>query len=393
MAGSSDIIWLGQISSDNRYIPDLSVTQPNLRRIGDEYRHNGINLSTGGYKFVNIPNGQYLFYDGDTKKTNILGDTGDGGRNYFDGTLNGSQITSGNINKDRLPNDIPQSKISGLSTDLSNLSSSITTGLSTKAGLSSNNNFNALNIFSGYRPRRDDGIATGDFGSYQDFVSLDDMTDAISAAMISITGYAESPNKVRVSGNVTDENHKLYNTIYKGVNSFTGPAPSAVNICAVSIEGMGRTSDRMEGPMGVFRDYVNLIALGRHIKIFFYEANVSKNVTVENATVILGGGTNTGGSTSARTFQNVSFKNCRIYHWRNLTVKGGECNGCEFISPNGVTLTFDKNTSNKFCDVINCVSRNEAVFNDSVNYSGAMDIRTVPSLTAISDPTDAAGGE
>ncbi|MBS1494721.1 MAG: hypothetical protein JST55_14495 [Bacteroidetes bacterium] len=382
---SRDIFWIGQVTGDT-YHPDTTLTNPYLKNINTLEQITAYHIGNGGYVAKNIPNGDYTFHKNDgTLIENILGNGLEGTRHYFDGNVIGEEIISGTINKDRLPNDIPKSKISGLAADLSNLSSSITTGLAAKAGLASNNDFTGPNTFEQIITIRQP-ISTDYADPDLDSAPNNLITNArLEYKIAHYQGYAESVNYARVAPGVTAQQGKVYPTIQGAVTSFA--SPSSINICKVLIQGMGTSATYMLPAASCMKSYVNLVAADRSVMISFQNVNCSEKVTIENATVVLGGGTTNNGSTSARIWSGVSFINCRIYHFRNFTLKGGLLENCTVISPNGITLTIDKDGSNNFTDVISSTFRVQPQITDEANYTGATDITVIPALKVIEDFT------
>lgn len=381
---SRDIFWIGQVVA-GVYQPDTSLTQPRIKNIATEIFYPAVPNGNGGYEVKNIPNGDYLFYDGNDLKQNVLGNGTGGYRHYFDGTVKGEEIISGTINKDRLPDNIPESKITGLVTDLTNLGNSITSGLATKAGLAANNDFTGENTFEQITTIRQP-ISTDYADPDLDSSPYNLITNArLEYKIAHYQGYVESPNFVRAAPGVTAQAGKVYPAIHQAVQSFTGV--SASNICKVFIQGLGAAATYLLAGSTALKSYVNLIAADRSVKISFPNVNTSERVTIENATVVLGGGTMNGGSTSARIWTNVNFINCRIYHFRNLTLKGGLLENCTVISPDTFKVILDKDGSNNFTDVIGTAFRVTPDITDEVNYQGAVDFSVIPALKVIEDFT------
>lgn len=379
---SRDIFWIGQVVGET-FQPDTSLQNPNIKRNGDNFTIIANNLGNGAYEVKNIPNGDYLFYDGDTLKENVLGNGSGGFRHYFDGNVDGGDVKSGTIAQSHLPDDIPKSKIAGLQTDLDNLN----TSLAGKAGLSENNNFTGGNTFEQIITIRQP-ISTDYADPELDSATSNLVTNArLDYKIAHMEGYTESPNFIRVAPGVRAQTGKVYPTINGAVGAFVNP--SASNVCKAFIQGMSSTASYIVPSTATpcIKSYVNLIAADRGIVISFPNVNCTEKVTIENATVVLGGGTNRGGSSSARTWVNINFINCRIYHFKNFTLKGGLLENCTVISPDTITFTADKDINDVYTDIIGSTFRVSPSIIDEASYAGAVDYKVTPSLSVIDDFT------
>ncbi|MBS1513851.1 MAG: hypothetical protein JSS63_02390 [Bacteroidetes bacterium] len=381
---SREIFSIGQVV-DGVYKPDTTLTNLRLLNVQTNEYYPAVHIGEGCYEVKNLPNGSYKFYNGDSLMPKILGDGSGGYRHYFDGNVRGEEITSGTIHKDRLPNDIPQSKVSGLATDLSNINSSISTGLAAKAGLSANNIFTGINTFQQVTTIVAP-IATDYADPDLDSTPNNLITNArLEYKIAHIQGYAESPNFLRVAPGIGAQAGKVYPDIQSAVTAFS--SPSVNNICKCFIQGMGNNTNFIAPAYQCMKSFVNLIAADRGIVISFPNVNSSEKVTIENATVLLGAGEYSGGSGSARIWTNVKFINCTIYHFKNFTVRGGLLERCNIISPDGINFTADKDGSNIFTDIIGCTFRVPPAITDEAHYNGATDYTVIPALSIISDYT------
>lgn len=394
---TKDIFWVGQIVEDE-FHPDTTLTHPKIKNNTTGEFFTAVHIGNGAYMVKNIPNGNYTFYDGDDIKPTIFGDGTEGFKHYFDGNVDGSDIksgtidkarlpalagediVSGTINKDRLPNDIPESKISGLTSDLSSLN----TAVAGKAGLATNNDFTGPNTFEQMITVRAP-ISTDYADPELDSAPENLVTNArLEYKIANYQGYAESPNFVRVAPGVTPQPGKVYSVLSLAVQSF--PGASVSKICKVYVQGMNATT-YITALSGAMRSYVNIIAADRSVVISFPHVNTSEKVTIENATVVLGGGALNGGSASARIWTNVNFINCKIYHFKNFTLKGGLLENCTVISPDTCKVIVDKDGSNIYTDIINTVFRVNPEITDESTYQGAVNFSVIPALKTIEDFT------
>lgn len=131
-------------------------------------------------------------------------------------------------------------------------------------------------------------------------------------------------------------------------------------------------------------DDINISCEDRQQQIIESAGTVNANSYIDRAELVLGAGEN-GGFATSRTWQYRKLFDCTVYHFRDLLIQGGEMKGVVFIAPDGVKVTFDKDSNDKYCNVINCTSRTAAEF--AAGYTGAMIIEQVPGLEVITDPT------
>jgi len=286
------------------------------------------------------------------------------------------------------------SSISALTTSLNNSVAALNSALNGKANLSGPNNFTGSINFSADTTFQ--GPLVADYADFETdatgyhFITNTRMTSYVASQLANFNPYVDSPNRVRVSAGVSDSNGKIYNTIKKGTDYLVNSGASEGKVCTVEVIGMGVVfppHDYIIADPLSFVNYVNIIGQGQHIKILVKDVNINAKMTVENATLILGGEPTGGGSASSRIFQFMKFRNCKIYHYKNLTIKGGEVNNCTFISAAGKNVTFDKDGSNNYCDVIDTVFNVDPTFEGGASYGGAMDAKIISALKVITDPT------
>ena len=275
--------------------------------------------------------------------------------------------------------------INGVNTSLTNAVSTINTSLAGKAGLSTHNTFTGNNTFQGITSIVAP-VSTDYADPELDSVENNLITNArLEYKLAHMQGYAESANYVRIAPGVAPQTGKVYHTIQAGVASFG--TPSLSNTCKVFIQGMGTAAAYIVPGATALRNYVNLISADKSVVISFPNVNTSEIVTIENATVVLGGGTLNGGSGSARIWTNVKFINCRIYHFKNFTLKGGLLERCTVLSPDGIKFIPDKDGSDVYTDILGSIFRVEPEISEEVPYLGCADFTLVENLKVIDDFT------
>ena len=157
-------------------------------------------------------------------------------------------------------------------------------------------------------------------------------------ASIATSEFQESVRKVRVFPDGTEVTDQVYGTILKGVASFT--TPTANNKCLVEIVGMGAASF-ITASVGSLKDYVTLKGSGKHIWVQFQDDAKTAIATLQDMTVIMG---NEGSVYGARAYNSVTFENCIIYHYHNVTLTNCEVRNCLLLGSSSYAVTVDGST-------------------------------------------------
>lgn len=150
-----------------------------------------------------------------------------------------------------------------------------------------------------------------------------------------VEAFQESVNKVRVSPEFTDIANRDYGVLVDGVLSFN--TPSNTNRCLVEVVGQSNLQYILAGS-GSLVNYVNVIGSGHHIQVCYRDATATAAMRIENQTVIFG---THSGAVGARTYTNIEFHNCIIYHYAGLTLSATVIKDCLVLgsSTNAVTLS------------------------------------------------------
>lgn len=297
--------------------------------------YSGNSLGLGTFQF-DLPNGIYQCWKS-ANPDNTSGNRVDrwhGGSGKYrwigDGEFDASVITSGELGTARVPS-LAISKITNLQDTLDD-----------KASLTGTNAFEGSNSFQ--QP------IIADYADYDLDTGTDHMiTNARLAAYVSgITGYQQAPRTLRVNPNLTAVAGKVYTSILAAVNYASSQSPSENNQWSIIIESMQSGSSSIVAASGSLVNYVNLICALPTIKVLVVGDSITANCICHGGIFVFGGG-DANGSSNARTLQNITFEECQIHHYKNMTFKGGALkNNITFKTATSYTATFDKNASNVY---------------------------------------------
>ena len=177
-------------------------------------------------------------------------------------------------------------------------------------------------------------------------------------AAVTTNSFQESINKVRVFPDGTETTDQVYLSILKGVTSFAAPASD--NLCLASIEGMNVGNTYISAEVNSLVSYVNLKGVGKHIWVMFNDVTETAVTTLEDMTIIFG---TAGGVYGARSYNSMTFENCIIYHYHNVTLTNCVVRNCLFLGSSSYAVTVDGSTK-----VINSQFNNALV--KAVGFSG-----------------------
>jgi len=95
---SSKKIFIGKKDGEGKLIPDNTIATPNIKRVDNTaITFPAPRTGDGTYEPVDVTNGRYLFYDGDTLVSKVFSSDsetpGNNGELFFDGNVDGTQIT------------------------------------------------------------------------------------------------------------------------------------------------------------------------------------------------------------------------------------------------------------------------------------------------------------
>ena len=93
--------------------------------------------------------------------------------------------------------------------------------------------------------------------------------------------------------------------------------------------------------VGSLKDYVTLKGSGKHIWVQFQDVTKTAIATLEDMTIIMG---NEGSVYGARAYNSVTFENCIIYHYHNVTLTNCEVRNCLWLGSSSYAVTVDGST-------------------------------------------------
>lgn len=335
-------------------------------------------IGNGQYAFGDIPYNCYKMYNGDTEITGFHGTSGKGkwvGASSFDAAI----ITSGEFSVDRIPDEIPATKIADGTVSsaefqyLNGVTSAIQTQLDGKGNLSGANPTGQW-TFSGAYPLVDDAIESPTDPRH---VTTKDYVDGLDSLVVHKTGsetisgpkqfagnvvintstglltqsayaapsddknyapkkyvddqvasiraipYQEGSNTVRVISDGTTEAGKVYRAIAAASSYFgttTSTNPVFINLVKHATGGVFYINGS-----STIKNYMTISGQGHKTWVVLSDGNTSltKDAEFRNLSLFLGAND----ITSARTYNSLTFRDCIIYAYENTTF-----NNCKFYN-------------------------------------------------------------
>lgn len=201
--------------------------------------------------------------------------------------------------------------------------------------------------------------------------------------------YLEGDRIINCIPGVVDVPGKNYNTLKKCCDYFndSDTPPSEDNQCLIVLKNNDPNSVYTIGDSDGFNDYINIRAMHQRIAIAIIGNTISAKIRFENCTILFGAG-ETAGSNSARDLTGMEFDNCLIYHWRNVTLKGGLVDNSRIICPSDKVFTLDKDGNDVYTNIFDTKFKTDpAIVGAELSYGGIRDFVTFASLPIINDPT------
>jgi len=158
-----------------------------------------------------------------------------------------------------------------------------------------------------------------------------------SVASITVTPYQEASNHVKIITNGTVQYGKVYQAFSSAISYFA--SPSGTNPCWVELVGVGNTVTLSHAYLV---NYVNVYSDTKDMGIVLGStgASVTKTMTFRGCKIFMGAGN----ITTARTYNSVTFEDCEIYAYRDLTLTNCTLKNTVIYQPTGYDVTYDGST-------------------------------------------------
>lgn len=196
-----------------------------------------------------------------------------------------------------------------------------------------------------------------------------------------IAGVAVSPHQVssqhrRVITDGATETGKVYTTIASAIASLS---PSSAKRCAVEIEGTGTSGKILLSHLSMV-DYVDIIGKRKfNLVLGTSGATLTKTMTFKNLNIYMGNCDIVG----ARTYTNVTFEDCNIYAFNDLTLTNCILTNTKVYQGSGHNVTPTGN-----CEFIGGGFTQPLITAEEMTGFIASDDNLSPSYSMPADPTD-----
>lgn len=191
---------------------------------------------------------------------------------------------------------------------------------------------------------------------------------------LAVSPYQESSQYRRVITDGVTETGKVYTTIASAINSLTA---TSLKQCVVEIKGTG-TAGKILLSHSALKDYIHIYgAKCFNLILGGSGATTSKTMTFKGLTIYLGNYDIVG----ARTYNGITFDDCTIYSFQDLTLTNCKLKNCMVYQGSGNNITPTGNT-----EIINSVFTQSFVSETAI--TGFIANTTTQALTSYSMPAD-----
>lgn len=195
---------------------------------------------------------------------------------------------------------------------------------------------------------------------------------------LAVSPYQESSQYRRVITDGVTETGKVYTTIASAISSLS---PTSAKRCAVEITSTGTSGKILLNHSNV-TDYVDIIGKRKfNLILGGTGSTLSKAMTFKNLNIYMGNYDIVG----ARTYTNITFEDCDIYSFQNLTFTNCIFKNCMIYQGSGHTVTFTGS-----CEIVNTPSTQSYLglteITGFITISSQHEVLTSYSMPA--DPTD-----